>query len=342
MKYHFRCKTGWQGSPCGLVFFRDSYHLFYSTNPDADRYGNICTGHAVSGDMIDWEEQGIVAGPGVHAGSALVSGDMLRLFYTREDSAGIFEAVSDDGYVFAQREAPVALPPAGKDYQTFRDPYVFEYGNKYYMTVGAGSDGVAKVLLYESEDLTIWDYKSELLSDTRFGSAIESPSVFRLEDTWVFMIQGQKHVPSRVLIACGEFDGEKFIYDEPADPFRPVETGTEFYNPVPAEDEDGNVVLIAWLFSTKLGRGMLTVPREMFLDFNGRPALMPVRDLMPALKTESRFVDFDKGTLRISIEGRTLFTKQYRAEPDIGVIEDTETVELFLDGGTENISLIIC
>ncbi len=53
-------------------------------------------------------------------------------------------------------------------------------------------------------------------------------------------------------------------------------------------------------------------------------------------------MDFDKGTLRISIEGRTLFTKQYRAEPDIGVIEDTETVELFLDGGTENISLIIC
>jgi hypothetical protein len=87
---------------------------------------------------------------------------------------------------------------------------------------------------------------------------------------------------------------------------------------------------------------MLTIPREMFLDINGRPALMPVRDLMPVLKTESRFVDFDKGTLRISIEGRTLFTKQYRAEPDIGVIEDTETVELFLDGGTENISLIIC
>ena len=342
MKYHFRCKTGWQGSPCGLVFFKDRYHLFYSTNPDADRYGNICTGHAVSDDMIDWEEQGIVAGPGVYAGSAIVSGGMLRLFYTKDGEAGIFEAVSDDGSVFALSDSPVALPQEEADYQVFRDPYVFEYGSKFYMTVGAGAEGVAKVLLYESDDLGKWSYKSELLSDSRFGSSIESPSIFRLEDTWVFMIQGQKHVPSRVLIACGTFDGERFIYDDPSDPFKSLETGTEFFNPVPAIDEDGNVVVIAWLFSGRLGRGMLSVPREMFLDFNGKPALMPVRDLMPALKTESRFVDYDKGMLRVSFEGRTLFTKQYRSEPDIGVIEDTETVEIFLDGGTETISLILC
>jgi hypothetical protein len=63
---------------------------------------------------------------------------------------------------------------------------------------------------------------------------------------------------------------------------------------------------------------------------------------MPALRAESRFVDFDKGTLSIKIEGRTLFTKMYRSEPDVGTIEDTESVELFIDGGSENISMVIC
>ena len=100
--------------------------------------------------------------------------------------------------------------------------------------------------------------------------------------------------------------------------------------------------MISWLYSTKLATGTLSVPREIFLDFNGKLSMMPIRDLMSALKTESRFVDYDKGTLRISIEGRTLYTKQYRSEPDVGVIEDTETVELFIEGGTENISMLIC
>ena len=344
MKYHFRCKTGWQGSPCGLVFFDGKYHLFYQTNPEAKRYGNISWGHAVSSDLIDWEERGIVLGKGSLSGSSIVSDGRIWLFYTREGEDGILAAFSEDGETYnnVTKPAVIAFPPAGKDYQVFRDPYVFRFKNRFYMTVGAGSEGVGKVLLYESEDLLNWTYKSELLSDIRFGTAIESPTIFPLEDTWVFMLQGQKHVPTRVLLATGDFDGETFEYDNPKDPFIPIETGTEYYNPVPFEDEDGRRVLIAWLYSTKLDTGMLTVPREMFLDLSGRPALLPHPDLMPALRAESRFVDFDKGTLSIKIEGRTLFTKMYRSEPDVGTIEDTESVELFIDGGSENISMVIC
>ena len=342
MKYHFRCKTGWQGPPCGLVFFKDRYHLYYKTNPEANRYGNICCGHAVSDGLTDWEEQTPVLGPGVHAGSVFCCGDMIRIFYTEESSLGIFAAVSDDGSAFTPLPGPVALPPEGGEYSAFRDPYVFEFDGRFYMTVGAGMDGVARILLYESHDLTEWNYKSEILSDARFGSAIESPSLFQVEDTWVMMFQGQKHVPSRVLFACGEFDGASFVFEDEAEPFKALETGTEFFNPVPAVDSEGRSVVIGWLFSTKTGEGILSLPRELFIDFGGKLSLLPHPDLMPAMKTESRFVDFDKGTLRISIEGRTLLTKMYRSEPDIGVIEDTISVEVFLNGGTENISLIIC
>ena len=344
MKYHFRCKTGWQGSPCGLVFFKGIYHLFYQTNPAAKRYGDICWGHAVSSDLIGWEEQDIVLGKGSLAGSALVSDGKIWIFYTREGEDGVFASCSEDGTEFNNVTSPavIAFAPDGKEYQVFRDPFVFRFEGRFFMTVGAGSEGVGKVLLYESEDLLNWKYKSELLSDTRFGTAIESPSIFQVEDTWVFMLQGQKHVPTRVLLATGEFDGTGFVFDNPADLFMAVETGDEFYNPVPSEDQEGRNIVIAWLYSTKLNTGMLTVPREIFIDFNGKLSMLPVKDLMPAMKTESRFVDYDKGTLRISIEGRTLYTKQYASEPDVGVIEDTESVELFIDGGLENISMLIC
>ena len=344
MKYHFRCKTGWQGSPCGLVFFNGQYHLFYQTNPDANRYGNICWGHAVSDDMISWEEQGIILGPGAFSGSVIACEGRLWFFHTIECEKGVFVAVSEDGLKCNNVTTPAvtAFAPDGREYSEFRDPFVFKFKNSYFMTVGAGLDGIAKVLLYESDDLLKWSFKSELLSDARFGSAMESPSIFQVEDTWVMMLQGQRHVPTRVLLATGEFDGERFFFENDRDPFFPLETGTEYYNPVPATDKDGRSIVISWLYSTKLTTGTLSVPREIFLDFNGKLSMMPIRDLMSALKTESRFVDYDKGTLRISIEGRTLYTKQYRSEPDVGVIEDTETVELFIEGGTENISMLIC
>ena len=41
-------------------------------------------------------------------------------------------------------------------------------------------------------------------------------------------------------------------------------------------------------------------------------------------------------------EGRTLFDKAYRECPEISVIEDVGTVEVFLDGGREIISMFIC
>ena len=41
-------------------------------------------------------------------------------------------------------------------------------------------------------------------------------------------------------------------------------------------------------------------------------------------------------------EGRTLFDKAYRECPDIGVIEDVGTVEVFIDGGRETITLFVC
>ena len=57
---------------------------------------------------------------------------------------------------------------------------------------------------------------------------------------------------------------------------------------------------------------------------------------------ESRFVTYASGRLRVFFEGRTLFDKAYKECPDTRVLEDVGTVEVFLDGGRENITLFIC
>ena len=69
---------------------------------------------------------------------------------------------------------------------------------------------------------------------------------------------------------------------------------------------------------------------------------MPYGGLKSRQIRESRFVSYGSGRLRVQFEGRTLFDKAYRECPEISVIEDVGTVEVFLDGGRENISLYIC
>src|SRR5438874_5963935 len=42
-QYHFSPRKGWIGDPDGLVYYQGKYHLFW-------------WGHAVSNDLVHWEE----------------------------------------------------------------------------------------------------------------------------------------------------------------------------------------------------------------------------------------------------------------------------------------------
>jgi len=43
--------------PNGLIFHKGQYHLYFQYNPTGDVWGNISWGHAVSSDLLHWEEQ---------------------------------------------------------------------------------------------------------------------------------------------------------------------------------------------------------------------------------------------------------------------------------------------
>lgn len=210
------------------------------------------------------------------------------------------------------------------------------------MLTGAGQYGIAKVLQFASDDLIRWEYKGELISDGMFGSVIEAPNLVEVDDKWIFIIQSEKHVPTKVLFAAGGYDGERFVFDDPADPFKPVDSGSDLYSPVTCTDENGCKVMMGWMFSMKMNSSAISLPREMFLSRKGELCLSPIAELKNRQIKESRFVSYASGRLRISFEGRTMFDKAYRECPEISVIEDVGTVEVFLDGGRENISMFIC
>ena len=140
MKYHYSRKEGWLGNPCGLVYFKGKYHLFFQLNPYLPRYGLMHWGHAISDDLITWEDRSVAISPedesSCNSGSAIVHDGRIWLFYNATSSAGeetIRTAYSDDGVCFTKpSENPVITSPF-EDNGKFREPFVFKYNNGFRM-----------------------------------------------------------------------------------------------------------------------------------------------------------------------------------------------------------------
>ena len=170
--------------PDGLVFFRGRYHIFYQHYPHAPRWGQMHWGHAVSTDLIHWEELPIALYPdmpyeddgGCFSGSAVVKDDRLYLFYTSvSHELGQTQSVaySDDGVNFRKYEDNPVISRNPLGAVDFRDPKVTLINGVYHMVVGSGDAETGKVLLFLSEDLLHWDYSGVLFEAAGFGPCIE-------------------------------------------------------------------------------------------------------------------------------------------------------------------------
>lgn len=181
---HFTAKRGWLNDPNGLVLAEGRYHMFFQYNPVDCQWENMHWGHAVSADLVHWEEKEITFFPDengtIFSGSAIIDRrnvtglkqnehDVILVYYTCAGSTSEASkgkpftqnlAYSTDGGVTFQRYAGNPLIPqlVGGN----RDPKVIYYepDNSYILALYLDNHEYA---LYKSQNLLDWQMIQRLV-----------------------------------------------------------------------------------------------------------------------------------------------------------------------------------
>ena len=197
-QFHFSSKRGWLNDPNGLLFCDGLYHLFYQHNPFGTLHAgvNISWGHAVSSDLVHWQECSDAIMPWrrdwlIASGSALLDIENVAGYgknaiiatFTclgtfdksgKEFPAGgqFFAASTNGGTTFYRFSNE---PSIGTEHgASWRDPRLFKEGDRFYVAVYECHNEVNGVSFYESSDLHNWELKSWT------GGLYECPDIFKL------------------------------------------------------------------------------------------------------------------------------------------------------------------
>lgn len=350
--YHFEPKYGWINDPNGLIYFKGKYHAFFQHNPKEPKWGPMHWGHAVSDDLIHWEELPVALRPdmyyendgGCFSGSAVEKDGIMYLFYTSvSDRYGQAQSVatSEDGINFKKYEGnPIIKQPPCDGGKDFRDPKVTFIDGKYYMVIGSGKDGTGKVLLYKSENLLDWEYIGVLYENRDFGKVFECPDFFKIGENYVLMFSKMIPDMNKTQFIIGDFDGERFYPQS----FQSPENGPQFYAPQTFSDNDGRRILIAWFYNWEKKpdpkctfAGALTVPREVKI-YDGKIHLFPVEQAYPLLNREDKSVKICRD--KVIMRGSKPYQKLcYKGDvKSVHILRDEKALEVFINGGEASYS----
>ncbi len=308
LHYHLMAPAYWVNDPCGLVEFRGEYHLFYQFNPYAPVWGHMHWGHARSRDLIHWEHLPIALAPsepydthprgGIFTGCAMADGEELKVIYCGSTGEGSdlrqvqCLAVSRDGIHFTKdADNPVIAEPPPEGSANFRDPNIWRHGGHWYMVLGTCRDGKGKAVLYRSEDMKHWEYKSVLAeSDGTLGTMWECPDFFPLEDKYVLLFSpmGLGAVKGIYLVGDLDYETGRFTWQIRGE----MDYGCEYYAPQTFEDSQGRRIMFGWLnswewmpwfqdFGPTVQQnwcGAISLPRVLSLDQTGHLRFTPVRE----------------------------------------------------------------
>jgi sucrose-6-phosphate hydrolase SacC (GH32 family) len=311
-QFHFSPQRGWNNDPNGLAYYEGEYHLFFQHNPYGWSWGNMHWGHAVSRDLVHWEELGDVRWPDslgpMFSGSAVVdwhntSGlsdsdkPPLVLIYTAAGSPTTqCLASSVDGRSFTKF---AGNPIIDQITSGNRDPKVIwhEPTQRWVMVLYVELPSHEhSVHFFTSPNLREWTLASVTKGLPGSRYLFECPDFFALpvdgdpaDRQWVLMAADSQY-------AVGSFDGQTFI---PQTEALPGHRGRGFYaaqtfSDIPASD--GRRIQIGW-FQTET-KGMpfnqsMTIPLELRLlntPEGPRISWQPVAELQ-ALREDGFLLD---------------------------------------------------
>ncbi len=302
---HFAPEKGWMNDPNGLVYFDGEYHLFFQYSPYDLTGGPIHWGHAVSEDLLHWEELNIALEPDSRglcfSGSAIVDHDNatgffddepgLLAFYTAHREAPEF----DRGYIEEQCLAyskdrgrswikyennPIVSSPGFSD---FRDPKVIWHQDTsaWIMALASGQE----IHFYRSANLIDWSFCSAFGASEGIHTdhPWECPDLFQLnisgshESRWILVVgigACEKPFGSFTQYFVGNFNGYEFINENASDQGLLLDQGRDLYAVQSwSNSPGGDRLILGWLNNWKYAkevpatsyRGMMSVPRYLNL-----------------------------------------------------------------------------
>lgn len=293
---HFTPQRNWINDPNGLVYLEGEYHLFYQYNPFGKQWGHMSWGHAVSTDLLHWEELPVAIPERefmIFSGCAVVDwqnssglGDgtapplvaLYTAFHQEADRQAQHLAYSHDrGRTWIDHPAN---PVIDRDMAHFRDPKVFwhEASGAWIMVVALPR--LHQVAIYRSADLLDWQLASEWGPFGHVSGQWECPDLIELPvegsgtTVWMMKVDVDKDVIGSVngaQVFFGRFDGHSFVAEDEAGLL--ADHGADFYaaqswSDLPAGSPP---IWLAWMSNHQSGhqyptdpwRGAMTLPRML-------------------------------------------------------------------------------
>src|SRR5579864_1449161 len=304
-QFHFTPPKNFMNDPNGLVYYQGEYHLFYQYNPQGTEWGHMSWGHAVSTDMLHWQnlpvaipevpgQYMIYSGSAVvdwHNASGLCSGgsadpSCLIAIYTSaaRDSQRQHLAYSNDrGRTWTNY---AANPIADLRQPDFRDPKVFWYeAQKKWVMVAVLADE-RKAVFFDSRNLKNWAFRSSFEVANNDKGQWECPDLLELpvdgnpnNKKWVLIVNRNPGAPAGgtgTRYFVGSFDGTRFTNETQEGQELWADYGKDFYatnsfSDLPANDH--RRIWIGWISNwqyanrepTAAWRGAQSLPRELSL-----------------------------------------------------------------------------
>ena len=289
-RFHFTSRRGWLNDPNGLVHYQGEWHLFYQHNPYGWNWGNMHWGHAVSRDLLHWQELPTAIyprewGDWAFSGSAVVddrntsgfksgSDAVLVAAYTSTGRGECIAFSNDRGRTWTDYDKNPVIKHSG------RDPKVIwhEPTRTWVMAVYDEPPNIERgIAFYSSTNLKEWTLNS------RINGFFECPDLFPLQvdgnadkQLWVLYGADGKYL-------LGDFDGKSF---HPKTARQQIWHGNFYAAQTFSDVPDGRRILIGWAngitFPGQPFNQQMTIPVELTLQSTTggtRMLAWPVKEL---------------------------------------------------------------
>ena len=250
-QFHFSQKLGWNNDPNGMVYHDGKWHLYFQHNPYGWKWGNMHWGHAVSDDLVHWEQLPIAIynkarGDYAFSGGAVVDekntagwqqGDQPPIIasWTSTGRGECLAYSNDGGLTFTEYEGNPVVKHQG------RDPKIIWHdkaGHWVMAVYDESKEDGRSIAFYSSPDLKQWNLESKL------PDYYECPEIFELavdgdpENTrWIVFAADGRY-------AVGTFDGKEFTPEHEGK--HRLHHGNYYASQLFSNAPDGRKIQIGW------------------------------------------------------------------------------------------------